>query len=265
MSSSSRGPLTGAAIFRLIVLGLFAGFLSGMFGVGGGLIIVPGLMAVVGFTQKMASGTSLATIVPLASVGVISYATHGSVSWLGALLLAVGAMAGAQLGTWLLARIRVKLLRLVFIGFILAAIVSLFVVIPSRDAVLTITWVSAIELLVLGVITGTLSGLLGVGGGIIVVPALMLVFGASDLIAKGTSLLMMIPAAVVGTVSNSKRKMVDLRAAAIVGIPACGTTFLGSQTAGIVSPRLANILFAAFMLFIAIRMAVSLLKSPAGE
>ena len=66
--------------------------------------------------------------------------------------------------------------------------------------------------------TGTLAGLLGVGGGIIVVPALMLLFGASDLIAKGTSLLMMIPTAISGTVGNVRRHNVDLFAAALIGV-----------------------------------------------
>ena len=86
-------------------------------------------------------------------------------------------------------------LRWAFVAFLAVVIVSLFVVIPSRDAVLELTWVTGIGLVVLGVITGILAGLLGVGGGIIVVPVLVLIFGASDLVAKGTSLLMMIPTA----------------------------------------------------------------------
>ncbi len=252
--------MTRSRLLALAALGLAAGFLSGMFGVGGGILIVPGLMAIGDFTQRLASGTSLATIVPLASVGVISYATHGSVSWIGALLLAAGAMAGAQLGTWLLARINLRVLQIFFALFMFVAIASMFMVVPSRDAELVVTWLTGTELVVLGFATGTLAGLLGVGGGVIVVPALMLLFGASDLVAKGTSLLMMIPAAITGTISNARRKNVDLRVAAIVGVPACATTFLGSWVAAHVSPEIANVLFAGFLAVVAVRLLYNALK-----
>ena len=69
------------------------------------------------------------------------------------------------------------------------------IIVPSRDAGLPLTVLTIAGLVVLGVATGTVAGLIGVGGGIVVVPALMLMFGTSDLIAKGTSLLMMIPTA----------------------------------------------------------------------
>ncbi len=103
--------------------------------------------------------------------------------------------------------------------------------------------------------TGILAGLLGVGGGIIVVPALMLVFGTSDLVAKGTSLLMMIPTAVSGTIGNVRRGNVDLVAAAIIGLAACTTTALGAWIAVQVDPLVANILFALFLTVIAGQMA----------
>ena len=99
-------------------------------------------------------------------------------------------------------------------------IVSLFIVVPSRDAGLPLTVWSIVGLVVLGLVTGTVAGLIGVGGGIIVVPALMLIFGTSDLIAKGTSLLMMIPAAISGTVGNFRRGNVDSLAAALIGVAA---------------------------------------------
>ena len=247
-------------IATLIALGLFAGFMSGMFGVGGGIVIVPGLMMMVGFTQRLASGTSLATIIPLASVGVISYTIHHDVSWIAALLLAGGAMIGARIGTWILARIPLKPLQLFFIGFMFLTMVSLFIMVPSRDAILTIHVWSVFGLVILGIVTGILAGLLGIGGGLIVVPALMIIFGASDLVAKGTSLLMMIPAAVLGTFSNAKNKNVNLRAAAFVAFPACATTFLGSQAAQHISPKLANIFFAIFLGLVALQLLYKTLK-----
>lgn len=239
-----------------IGVGLLAGLLSGLFGVGGGTVIVPLLVLLLKFDQRLAAGTSLAAIVPTATVGVISYAVHGSVAWIPALILALGAVVGAQIGTWLLPKLSQTVLRWSFVGFLVVVIVSLFLVIPSREAELPLTFLTVTGLLVLGVITGTLAGLLGVGGGIIVVPALMIVFGTSDLIAKGTSLLMMIPTAISGTIGNVRRRNVDLLAAALVGLAACTTTALGAWIATLVDPLVGNILFAVFLIFIAVQMAV---------
>src|SRR5690606_34585074 len=96
----------------------------------------------------------------------------------------------------------------------------------------------------------------GVGGGVVVVPALIFLFGTSDLVAKGTSLLMMIPTALSGTVGNLRRKNVDLLAAALVGVAACTTTALGAWLATLLDPLASNILFAAFLTFIAGQLAV---------
>src|SRR4051812_43844539 len=177
MSEPAARPRTTRFILTCIGVGLVAGLLSGLFGVGGGTVIVPLLVLLLRFDQRLAAGTSLAAIVPTATVGVISYAVTGSVAWIAALILAVGAVGGAQIGTWLLPRVSQVALRWAFVAFLAVVIVSLFLVIPSRDAVLEVNWITAIELVVLGVVTGTLAGLLGVGGGIIVVPVLVLVFG----------------------------------------------------------------------------------------
>lgn len=165
-------------------------------------------------------------------------------------------MVGAQIGTWLLPRTSLTVLRWAFVGFLAVVIVSLFIVIPSREAELALTWLTGLALVAVGVATGILSGLIGVGGGIVVVPVLMVLFGASDLVAKGTSLLMMIPTAVSGTVGNLRRGNVDLAAAALIGVAACTTTALGAWVATLVDPFVANMLFAAYLVVIGVQMAV---------
>lgn len=254
-------PRSPRFVLTCIAIGLLAGLMSGLFGVGGGTVIVPMLVLLLGFGQKFASGTSLAAIVPTAAVGVVSYAIHGSVAWIPGVILAVGAVVGAQIGTWLLHRLPVAVIRWGFIAFLAVVVVMLFVVVPSRDAMLEVTWITGPALLVLGLITGILSGLLGVGGGIVVVPALILLFGTSDLIAKGTSLLMMIPTAISGTVGNLRRSNVDLAAAALIGVAACTTTALGAWIATLIEPLTANILFAVFIVFIATQMAVRAVRA----
>jgi uncharacterized membrane protein YfcA len=260
--ASERALAARTPAFFLICIGtgLLAGLLSGLFGVGGGTIIVPLLVMFLKFDQRLAAGTSLAAIVPTATVGVISYAVHGSVAWVPAILLAVGAVIGAQIGTWLLPRISQTALRWGFVAFVAVVIVSLFIVIPSRDAQLELTVWAGIALVVVGVFTGVLAGLIGVGGGVIVVPVLMLVFGASDLVAKGTSLLFMIPTAVSGTVGNLRRRNVDLVAAICVGVAACTTTALGAWIATLLDPQIANILFAVFLVFIGTQMGIKAVR-----
>jgi uncharacterized membrane protein YfcA len=232
-------------------IGLFAGLLSGMFGVGGGVVIVPLLVLLATYPQRRATGTSLGAIVPTATVGVIAYALTQDVAWIPALILAAGAVVGAQVGSWLLPKVPVKALQLGFAGFMLAVVISLFFVVPVRGEPFDLTWLTGAGLVGLGLITGVLSGLLGVGGGIIVVPALMLLFGTSDLIARGTSLLMMIPTAISGTIGNIRRGNIDLLGALLVGVAACTTTALGAWIAKSIDPFTGNMIFAVFLVFIA--------------
>ena len=115
----TRGP---RAYLSFIGIGLAAGLLSGLFGVGGGTVIVPLLVLLLSFGQRISAGTSLAAIVPTASVGVISYATSGSVAWIPALILAAGAVVGAQIGSRLLPRVSQTALRWGFVAFLLVGL-----------------------------------------------------------------------------------------------------------------------------------------------
>ncbi|WP_293697843.1 sulfite exporter TauE/SafE family protein [uncultured Agrococcus sp.] len=242
------------SVWRMICLGLFTGIFSGLFGVGGGIILVPALLVVLGMERRQAAGTSLTAIVPMAAVGVISYGVAGQVDLLAALLIAAGAVIGAQIGALLLAKLPVPVIRWVFIAFLGFVAVDLLVSVPSRESALEIGWWSAAGLAALGLVTGILSSILGVGGGAVVVPALMLFFGSSDLVAKGTSLAMMIPTALSGTIANLRRGNVDLRAGLVIGFTASLTTVLGTLIAQWISPLAGNILFACFILVILVRM-----------
>ena len=100
MSEAAASPSSrGGAMRRtglVLATGVCAGFLSGLFGVGGGLVIVPALMSVLGMSQRRAAATSLAAIVLTAVTGSASYGIRGEVSLPAAGLLVVGALVGAQ-------------------------------------------------------------------------------------------------------------------------------------------------------------------------
>lgn len=246
--------------FGLILLGLAVGVSSGLFGIGGGIIILPALVYLFGYYTRIAAGTSLLAVVLPAVVGVISYAIEGNVNLLMALLLAAGSIFGAPIGSWLLTVLPQRAVRWGFIVFMLAVIASLFVVIPSRDAVVEIDWLLGAGLVVLGLFTGVMSGLLGIGGGVIIVPLLVVLFGASDLVAKGTSLLVVIATGMSGTIANLRRKNVDPPAAIVIGVAAALATPVGVWTAHALSPEIANIVFAVFLALVIIRMLVDVLS-----
>ena len=260
MTAQGRAP-----VWPLIGIGIVTGVLSGLFGVGGGIIMVPALVLLTTMSRKRVSGTSLAAIAPMAITGVISYGAQGNVDLIAAALLALGAVVGAQIGTWLLERIPTVFVRWLFIAFLVLVAVELLINIPSREQTFELTVGAGFGFAGLGLITGVLSGLLGIGGGIIVVSALMLLFGFTDLVAKGTSLAMMIPTAISGTIGNLKRGNVNLRAGLILGVTASLTTVLGTWIAQAIEPRLANWLLVALMGVIFTQLVVEEVRRIRGK
>lgn len=245
----------------LIFFGALTGVLSGLFGIGGGVVLVPLLVLFLGFQQRLAAGTSVAAILPAAVIGGISYGVQGNVDWLAALLLAVGVVAGAQIGSALLSRVPTGVLQWIFMVFLLGVIISLWFVVPQRDASIDIDLITGALLVALGLATGILSGLLGVGGGVVVVPALMFFFGASDLVAKGTSLIMLIPGSLSGTLGNLKRGNVDLRSALLLGVTAGLLSPAGTFIAAYISPLWSNIAFSVLLTYVLGQMVFKALRT----
>jgi uncharacterized membrane protein YfcA len=112
---------------RLVLIGLVAGFFSALFGVGGGIIIVPLLLLVCHWNARNATATSLAAIGITALSGVITYAFHGDVNVKYAALVGLPAAAGAFGGTALQQRLRTHTIELLFAAMLLAIAVWLFV------------------------------------------------------------------------------------------------------------------------------------------
>jgi uncharacterized protein len=105
---------------RLILIGLVAGFFSALFGVGGGIVIVPLLLIVEKWDLRPATATSLAAIGITATAGVVTYVVHGDVEPAYALLLGVPAALGAAGGSALQQRLPVRTLSLLFAALLVA-------------------------------------------------------------------------------------------------------------------------------------------------
>jgi uncharacterized membrane protein YfcA len=246
----------------LAAIGVVGGVLSGAFGIGGGIIMVPLLVWLARLDQRRAAATSLVAIIPTAVTGSISYLAAGEIDLLAGLFVAVGAVAGALIGTRLLRRIPIVWLRWMSIALVLLVALRMLVVAPERgDSVDLTVWV-ALGYVGLGLAMGVASGLFGIGGGVIAVPALVAVFGAGDLVAKGTSLLVMIPTGVTGTVTNARAGLVDVRAGLVVGVAATLGSLPGVALALLMSARLSGILFAVLLLAAAAQLTVAAIRAP---
>jgi uncharacterized membrane protein YfcA len=98
-----------------IVIGLTAGIASGVFGIGGGVLIIPALMYLAGFSQHLATGTSLAVLLPpIGLAAVLEYYHHGAVDFRAALIIAVTMFIGGGLGALAANRVSAPALRLAF-------------------------------------------------------------------------------------------------------------------------------------------------------
>lgn len=243
--------------FTFVVTGIFVGIFSGIFGVGGGMIAAPAIIYLLKFDHRIAAGTSiLAIIFPVLS-GSFTYITHQYYHFSVAILIIIGAVLGVQLGTHILKVLSVQVVRYIFIIFMTILACSLFLAIPQRDLVLNLsTWQLALTAVV-GFLSGILAGLLGVGGGGVVIPLLILLFGMSDLVAKGCALLMMIPTCIIGTFNNIRYKQINYPAALIIGISAAICAPLGAWMASGLSPFTANVLFACFLFIVIFRTALA--------
>jgi uncharacterized membrane protein YfcA len=249
---TSRAP--SARVVRVVSVGLVAGFLSGLFGVGGGILIVPALVLLLGFDQRLAHGTSLAAVLPIAISSLASYAIADEVDWAFGALLAVGAVAGAVIGTHILHRLPHDALAFAFAVLLAATAIRLLFDHSEGAGRGSLSPTDVLIVLIVGFITGVLAGLLGVGGGIFVVPAMVVGFGIPAAMAKGTSLFMIVPTSIMGTWRNRKKGNADLRVAVILGMAGVVSAFIGGKISVGMSEALSNVLFAILLLFVAARM-----------
>ena len=111
----------------LAAIGTLAGLFSGLFGVGGGIVIVPLLVLWLGFGERAATGTSLAAIVLIAGVATAVHGAYGNVHPGEGVLVGVPAVAGVIAGTGLQRRISTRAISLIFAALLVATAIDLLV------------------------------------------------------------------------------------------------------------------------------------------
>lgn len=236
-------------------VGLVAGLLGGLVGVGGGVVMVPLMTETLHFRQQEAHGTSLVAVVFTAILGAILYLLHGNVDVGAAAVLAAMALATVRAGALcsnVLAEARLK----GYFGLLLLAISALLILKPYLPHLVNgvpPVWARWAVLVLLGALTGFISGLLGVGGGIFMVPMMVLCAGIDQHTAQGVSLLAMIPAAALGAWTHSRQG--NMRPSLLPGLITgvlCGV-YIGGSVAHRIPERELQFLFTALLLYTAWR------------
>lgn len=274
MSAPELPVLTRRDRVVLVALGVVAGLASALFGIGGGLVVVPVLVALVRFPIKVAVGTSLLAIGAVALVGVATEALVApeNIRVAVALALVAGSLLGARLGAAWARALPDALLRYGLVAFIVVSALRLFGWIsfgggsgPLDEGLFSLEAdpVPALALeAVVGFAAGVAASLFGIGGGIIVVPATTFLLADVPFhAARATSLLMILPTALVGSRQHARYGHVHAAAAATLAPAGALGAVAGVFLANRIEAPLLRTLFGTFLLLVAFRLVFVRKKS----
>lgn len=201
------GSFGVATIFLFVMLGSLAGFLAGLLGIGGGIILVPLFLwafATAAFAPDLlvhtAFGTSLAIIIPTAFSSTLGHRKRGNVEWHQVAYLCLGGLLGALCGAWLASLLSGEWLKGLFGAMQILVAVQMLLFQPRlpperSDAV------SPWPLVAVGLAGGAFSAFFGVGGGVIAVPLMVIVLGFPIHLAVGNSSALIVISSLAGALS----------------------------------------------------------------
>ncbi len=250
----------------LILVGLIAGVFSGLFGIGGGLVIVPALVALLGFDLKQAVGTSLAALLlPVGIFAVAAYYRAGKLRIDTAALIALGLIFGAIAGANIALNLPTATLQRLY-GIFLLYMSWRFVeprkllaqhrglttppIEEDAQEIDAPSWV----LVVIGLAAGVLSGMFGIGGGIVIVPALVAFLRFDQKRAVGTSLaVLLLPVSLGAVISYYQDGKLDPGVAAFVALGLVFGAFGGAKLALNLPTLTVKRLYGVFLLFVGLR------------
>jgi len=289
-------PIAGLSVNALLIvaLGGLVGILSGMFGVGGGFLTTP-LLIFYGIPPAVAVASATTQITGSSVTGVFAHSRRGGVDFkMGGVMIAGGAMgslAGAFLFRLLQTSGQIDLVIAALYVLLLGSIGSLML----KDALVALGWVAAPEApanrphhvrwvaalplrwrfyasglfvsplapLALGFLAGILTVLLGVGGGFILVPAMIYILGMAARVVVGTSLVMILAVSAVTTMVHAMTThAVDIVLAALLLVGGVIGAQYGAVLATRLRPDLLRLALAIIILLVALRMALGLAWRP---
>lgn len=271
--------MTAAAL--AVACGLLSGLLSGMFGIGGGLVTTPAIRLLLGFPALVAVGTPLPVILPTAASGAWAYARRGMADVRAGLLMGAVGSAGSVAGALASSFVGGRVLMVATAVLVLYVAADMALHAKRGDAPATEPIPGAGEadpaeahvgrravpavvergrtsrLAAIGLVAGAYSGLLGLGGGFVVVPALVRWLGMPLKRAIGTSLVTVAVLAVPGTVTHWALGHVDLALAGWLVIGTVPGALLGARVTAVSRERVVSVAFAIVLAAAGVWLAAS--------
>ena len=209
---SKRGLMSvlWIGILWFLLIGSCVGFLSGLLGIGGGIVIVPALAWIFEYYTPLAipadkvmhisAGTSLATMVVTALAAIFAHHKQANIDWKVCFKLLPATIVGVILGSWIASLLRSHTLAIVFAVLLLLIAIYIFFSAKKEKNDCQITHINLVIYSLSGFIIGVCSGMLGVGGGSLVIPFLLLLHFPINRVS-GTSVTLVLPLAIVGTIA----------------------------------------------------------------
>ena len=244
----------------LLVLGVVAGILSGLFGIGGGVVMVPALLAIFGLNILNSNATSLAAmLLPVGILGVITYYKAGYVDLRNALWISAGLLLGSFVGAEFAMNIREGLLAKFYAAFLLYIAVG-YLDIPALFRKKGLGQTEPIQsvqkaiwaFILVGFVAGVLAGMFGKGGGVVIVPALVKLFHYDAKSAAATSLAaLQLPVGLPSVIVYANSGHLNYMYAGIIALGLVVGAFLGTRIAVGMPAKLFKKVFAVFLLAVA--------------
>lgn len=237
-------------------IGTSAGLISGLLGVGGAFVIVPALVGLRHLDQREAQATALGITAIATTAAAITYLASGGIArlpadWAAVAALIVSAPAAAVFAARKLPSVSERTARRVF-GATLLLLVPLVVLAAPHHIILD-GWVQVVVLLVAGAVAGALSGFLGIGSGLLLVPLLLFVAVESQVAAQGMSLLAIAPTAVAGSAVHRRSGLFQNAVVPVLGAGALLGAVAGSRFAHAADERLLRVLLVCALVAVGVQ------------
>ena len=235
-------------VTRALALGSLIGFSLGALGAGGSILTVPILVYAMGVPVQSATGTSLAIVGLNAAMGALDYLRRGRSLLLTGVAFGVSGVLGAFAGVWLNHQLRGELIMLLFSLLMVAAAISMLRRGSARTSLASFeeryTRDGWLRLVLVGLAVGFLTGFFGVGGGFLIVPALVVVLGLPMHLAVGTSLVAISLNALWGLLGNLRLGTLDWTLTGLFAIGGVVGVLTGGKLSGRVPERTLRVAFA---------------------
>jgi len=262
-------------IIIFFIIGLSGGILSGMFGIGGGIIIVPALIFFLHFSPQVSNGTSLfALLLPVGIFGALAYYRAKLINLKAALWIDLGLFIGISGGAVTALSVSPNLLKMIygiFLLFISYRFIQPMEFFRSRKNDSKTTSSNAMpphtlnsgfiwKQVTIGLFAGVLAGLFGIGGGIVIVPALTVWLGYDQKTASGTSLAaLLLPVGLPGVLIYFRAGQFDLQSAIYVASGLLIGALFGALFAIRMPSKIVNRLYGVFLFFVGVSFIVSVI------